>query len=219
VSGRLEEAPLAVVHVPAAADQDSLVQALLDASPDGLLYADADGRILLVNRRLETLFGYEHDTLIGQRVESLVPDAVRGVHASHRAAYHANPEVRPMGVGRHLLGRRADGTEIPVEISLSPLVTAHGEGVVAAIRDDAERRAARVAYTAAALTREDDRIAQGLLDTVVAGIFRAGLTLHSALEISDGGAAGKINEAIAQIDEVIRSMRTVIFAVQQPPGA
>ena len=119
-----------------AADQ---FRALLDTAPDAMVIVGSDGRIRLVNRQLEAMFGYEREELIGQPVETLVPERLRDVHGEHRAAYAASPRVRQMGHGRDLAGRRADGAEFPVEISLSPLDTPQGTLVSAAIRDATDR--------------------------------------------------------------------------------
>jgi PAS domain S-box-containing protein len=113
---------------------------LLEASPDALVVVDASGAIMRVNREAERLFGYAREELVGQRVEVLVPDAARQVHAGHRERYMEDPRLRPMGVGRDLKARRKDGSEFPVEISLNPLKTPRGVIVVSAIRDITERK-------------------------------------------------------------------------------
>jgi PAS domain S-box-containing protein len=119
----------------------SLFEALLDAAPDAIVIVDARGEIVLVNAQVETLFGYRREELLGSQVEVLVPERHHPVHGSHRARYHEAPHVRPMGVELELFAQRKDGTEFPVEISLSPLETAEGTLVSAAIRDVTERRA------------------------------------------------------------------------------
>jgi PAS domain S-box-containing protein len=113
---------------------------LVDSAPDGVIVADRDGRIVLVNAETERMFGYARDELIGQLLDVLVPDAVRARHGQYVAGYTGAPRLRPMGVGMELSGRRKDGSEIPVEISLSPIQTATGLLVTAGIRDVTERR-------------------------------------------------------------------------------
>lgn len=116
------------------------VDTLLNAMPDGVIVVDETGYIRLVNRQAEMLFGYGHEQLNGLPVEALLPQRFHGVHPTHRADYHAQPHMRPMGVGLRLYGLRKDGSEFPVEISLSPIVVADATFVIASIRDVTEQR-------------------------------------------------------------------------------
>jgi PAS domain S-box-containing protein len=113
---------------------------LLESAPDAMVIVDQHGKILLVNSRTESMFGYNREELIGRTVETLVPDRLRGVHGVHRSGYHADPHVRPMGLGIDLRGRRRDGTEFPVEIALGPIETEEGVLVCAAVRDTTEQK-------------------------------------------------------------------------------
>jgi PAS domain S-box-containing protein len=108
---------------------------LLEYAPDATVIIDAGGRIRLVNAQTERLFGYYREELIGQPVELLIPSRYHGRHIGERVAYSADPRVRPMGVGLDLYGLRKNGSEFPVEISLSPIVTRDGTFVASAIRD------------------------------------------------------------------------------------
>src|SRR5262249_48716332 len=100
---------------------------------------DAHGRILFVNARTEILFGYGREQLLGQSVEQLVPNRFRDGHSNHRRGFTAEVRARPMGAGVQLYGQRKDGTEFPVDISLSPLETEEGKVVLSAIRDVSAR--------------------------------------------------------------------------------
>ena len=128
-------------NLPDSALRDSLkFDALLEAAPDGFVIIDDNGRILLVNSQTERLFGYDRRELIDQRVEMLVPERFRVGHVGHRLGYQHEPRVRPMGAGVTLFGRRKDGSEFPVEISLSPLNTEKGRLVTAVVRDVTDRK-------------------------------------------------------------------------------
>jgi PAS domain S-box-containing protein len=112
---------------------------LLEAVPDAIVMVNNTGRIVLINERAETLFGYKKNQLLGRRVEVLLPARFREGHVGHRTRYHAAPKIRTMGTGLDLFAIRKDGTEFPVEISLSPLKTNEGVFAMSAIRDITER--------------------------------------------------------------------------------
>jgi PAS domain S-box-containing protein len=118
---------------------DQAAWALLDTSPDGIVLVDEAGRIALVNRQTEELFGYDRGDLLGRSHEDLLPESLREAHRAHRSRYLKEPRTRPMGTGLTLYARKADGSEFPVEISLSPFPTPAGVKVIATVRDVTER--------------------------------------------------------------------------------
>jgi PAS domain S-box-containing protein len=132
-------------------DSEEQVRGLLECAPDAMVVSDSDGTIVLVNARVKTLFGYEPEELIGQSVELLVPRRSRSAHRRSRNAFGREPDGRAMRVGRELSACRRDGSEFPVEISLSKMRTPAGATVSASIRDITERK--RVEASAAAASR------------------------------------------------------------------
>jgi protein-histidine pros-kinase len=113
---------------------------LLESAPDAMVIVDPAGRIVLVNSQAVQLFGWTREELLGQPVELLVPKRYGAAHVGHRAEFHGAPKARSMGLGLDLYGVRKDGSEFPVEISLSPIETEDGLFVSSAIRDASERR-------------------------------------------------------------------------------
>jgi PAS domain S-box-containing protein len=122
-----------------------LFEQLFESSPDAILVTDRDGRITKANAQVEQVFGYSRDELVGQTVETLLPERFRETHPAHRNAYNAQPQRRPMGLGLELFGRRKDGSELPVDIMLSSIETAEGRVVLSVIRDISARKKAEQA--------------------------------------------------------------------------
>jgi PAS domain S-box-containing protein len=130
---------------------------LLDTAPDAVVVVGHDGHIQLVNAQTEKLFGYTRSALLGQPLAVLIPERFRHAHAGHMARFFAAPGARSMGAKLDLFGRRKDGTELPIEVSLSPMQTEQGTTVSAAIRDVTERKQMEAAAKAMA-----DRLASAV---------------------------------------------------------
>ena len=120
--------------LPLGIDEHNVFRTLFAAYPDALVVADARGAIVLANPAAAHLFGYSVDELVALNVDALVPDGIRPRHAAYRATYAHSPKPRPMGTGMELVAKRRDGSEVMVEISLSPLQSHGLPLVVAAIR-------------------------------------------------------------------------------------
>lgn len=121
-------------------DAEQAFRVFLDAAPDAIVVVDNSGHIVMANKLAEIMFGHSREELLSQRVEILLPEKSRAAHVGYRTGYFQDPKIRPMGEGRELLGRRKDGTEFPIEISLSPLRTGQGTLAISIIRDIAQRK-------------------------------------------------------------------------------
>jgi two-component system, cell cycle sensor histidine kinase and response regulator CckA len=141
----------------------------VEGAPDAVVIVNQAGNLVLINTQTEKLFGYRRAELLGKPVEILVPERLRGAHAGLRKGYFASPVVRGQGEGLELTGRRQDGSEFPIDVSLSPLETADGVLVFGAIRDISKRKAAeqQCARLAAIVESTDDAILGLSLDNVI----------------------------------------------------
>jgi two-component system, NarL family, sensor histidine kinase DevS len=204
--------------VPSLADLPVSPDRLLEESPNGWLLVDREGRISFSNARALELFGYTRDELLGQTIEMLIPTRFHSVHLQHRKDYMQHPTMRPMGLGMELTAMRKDGSEFPVEISLSPMQTPDGTFVTTIVRDirervrlEEERNSLRLELE---MERERDRIGMDLHDGIMQEIYAAGLTLELAIgdvrERPDAAEA-EIERSIEQLHEVIRNIRSYIF--------
>jgi PAS domain S-box-containing protein len=206
---------------------DDFAWSLLEAAPDAMVIVADDGEIAYANDHAIRLFGYEADDLLGRTVEDLLPESMRAAHQAHRRRYRAEPTVRPMGAGLELLARRADGAEVPVEISLSPLRIDGETYAIAAVRDISARVAAeaelqrsrdalREAEQVVAVSSDRERIARDLHDTVIQRLFGEGLNLQAALSGLDDAdrTRDRLMATIDGLDETIKELRSAIFSLQ-----
>jgi PAS domain S-box-containing protein len=211
---------------------EQLFRGLLESAPDALVVVDARGRIQVVNGRTEQLFGYSRQELLGLSVDDLVPQSLLAGHAAHRAKYFRDPQARPMGQGLELFGRRKDGTEFPVDISLSPMPTDDGMLVTAAIRDITDRKMAekRLAQTQEIAERrrlmthlvqaqEEERrkIAADIHDDSIQAMTAASLRLQ---QLRKHVTTEQQQELIGRLDEAVREsitrLRRLMFDLRPP---
>jgi PAS domain S-box-containing protein len=155
---------------------EARVRAALEMAPDGMLLVDSHGRIQMVNRQVEKLFGYNREMLLELTIEDLLPERFRGKHRAHRTRYQADPRVRVMGPGLDLWARRADGAEFPVEISLSPIADENGHATVVSIRDVSDRHFAE----------ERERLFRAGIDATKDGVYICSALTMRFLYVNDG---------------------------------
>ncbi len=199
-----------------------LARRVLDAAPDAMIIIDAAGIVRFANRQVSALFGYPNESLIGQSVEILMPERLRHPHVGHRQRYMDNLRLRPMGIGLELFGRRLDGSEFPVEISLSPVADDEHMLVAAAIRDVTDRKAVETelieARGAAELAREAaDRANQGKSRFLAAASHDLRQPLQS-LALLNGSLRRVVSgvdasEALLQQEQAIDAMSRLLNAL------
>jgi len=201
----------------------------LTGAAEGILMIDTAGRILFANPAATVLFGYEREELTGLSVEALLPDRLREIHARHRAEYLAAASPGPIGRDRDLVGRRKDGTVVPVQISLSTMTGEGGRVVVAFITDVTQRQKAdreiqayqerlkRMAFDATLTEeRERRRIAVELHDRIGQALALAQIKLAPVRGQLAGEARAGVEGAVELIEEAINDSRVLIFDLSPP---
>ncbi|GIK96613.1 MAG: hypothetical protein BroJett029_08220 [Alphaproteobacteria bacterium] len=194
-------------------------RSLFESAPDAVVITDAGGRIVLANAQTERLFGYGRQELQDQPIEMLVPERFRREHVRHRASYVAEPRARPMGIGLELYGRRRDGSEMPVAVSLSPTETAEGVLVFCDIRDVTEQRAAeqQIQDMNVRLTRDNAEL-ELLNKELEAFSYSVSHDLRAPLRAIDGFSQALLEDCADQLDAVGRGHLGRIRAAAQRMG-
>ena len=202
------------------------LRAAVESSPSGLLMTDAAGNIVLVNREVERLFGYSREELLGRPVETVIPGRFRTGHTGFRGGFMADPKVRSMGAGRDLYGLRKDGSEVPVEIGLTPVATEEGMFVLASIVDITARRKAEDErrHLEEELQQSQKLEAVGTLAGGIAHDFNNilfAITGYGELIAREGRAAESMREDLAELMKAARRgkelvERILVFSRRQP---
>ncbi|MEK6806834.1 MAG: PAS domain S-box protein [Pseudomonadota bacterium] len=173
---------------------DEKFRAVVEAAPTAMIMINETGDIVLTNAQTSKLFGYGAAELLGKKVDLLVPDAVRPGHPKLRDSFFADPRPRQMGAGRDLNGRRKDGSLMPVEIGLNPIVTSEGKFAIAAIADISERKRAEEKMRDAAAQKQSSQYARSLIEA----------SLDPLVTISAEGKITDVNEGSIKVTGVSR---------------
>lgn len=193
----------------------------VEASPSGMILVDLDGQIVMVNEATAQIFGYSRLELVGSAIEDLIPANFRNDHGAHRRSYAANPEVRVISAGRELFGLHKDGTEVPVEIGLNPIVTDQGQMILSTVIDISERK--RATERERLLVRELQHRSGNLLAIVRAIISRTlsdDSTLSEARSVLDSRltAMARTFRLLHDVDWKAVNLGDIVRAELEPFG-
>lgn len=219
LAGEGQEAGSPVLR--AAAAIPDLAWRLIDTLPDGVALADGNGTLVLVNRRLEEMFGYAHAELLGQPFGSLIPADRQTVRRGPlRAEGQAGRpgEAGCRGTGDRLVALRRDGTTFPAEISISPVTTALSRFALTVIRDvtPARRPESLPDRDAAAIAAQQAQRSRELLDRVITSLYQVGLSLQEANDLPAEQTGERIAEALKHLDETTSQLRQAAFTARYP---
>ena len=192
-----------------------LVRSALQSAPDAIVIVDASGNIVYSNQQVSALFGFSPEHLAGQRIECLMPERFRARHVAHHERFVIDGRIRPMGVGLELFGLRRDGTEFPVEISLSPIRDGDRMLVAAAVRDVTDRK--RIENELVAAREAADRANQGKSRFLATASHDLRQPLQ-ALTLLNGTLRRTVTdplptEALAQQEQAIAGMSRLLNAL------
>jgi PAS domain S-box-containing protein len=195
----------------------------VESVPDAMVIVNPKGEIILVNAQLERMLGYKREELVGQAVEVLVPEALRGKHKEHRAGYLRKPRARPMGTGMELQARCKDGSMLPVEMRLSPAYTGDGVLTLCSIRDITHHKQLEEQIKTAAIREERTRLARDIHDTLAQSFAGISIQLEGAEQVLPE-TAGEAQQHIRQAMALARSglaeaRRSIVLLHPRPLGS
>jgi PAS domain S-box-containing protein len=198
-------APASQIRWLRSGDIAELAWRVIDGAPDGILMFDEAGRLALVNRHAEEMFGYPEGELIGRSVEDLVPERLACRHRDRRASSWARPNGRSRGRGVRMLGRRRDDSEFPLEVRLAPARIEQGTWVVATLREG---------------SLDEEAVGRELSDKVVQRLFAAGLVLDGTVaRVTDEAVVARLHEVVRELDATIQVVRRAALSLGADPEA
>jgi PAS domain S-box-containing protein len=200
-------------------DSEQQFRLVVEAAPNGMLLVDEHGTIMMVNASALRQFGYERDELLGKSVEMLIPGPSRFGHRQHRAGFSKAPETRSMGGGRELFGLRKDGSEIPVEIGLTPIQTATGMRVVASILDITERKRLEMRLRQAERLAELGTLASGMAHEIGTPMnVILGRAEYLLQRTADEGMKKGLATIVTQVERITKVMNQLLTFARRKPS-